>query len=90
MHTPDKTLKDNELAEIIARTAKETCLIDDAETYESFLTELATLITYYYGGEVKTVGHDNGQWQVVFGHDGEVPPGSIYDDYDKENCWPVE
>lgn len=90
MQIPDKTLTDKDLAKIINRATEETCLIDDADTYEAFLTELATLITYYFGGDVKSAGHHNGQWQVVFGHDEEVPPGSIFDDYDKENIWPTE
>ena len=79
-----------DLATIITRATEETCLIDDAETYKSFLMELAGLISSYFGGDVKCAGHDNGQWQVVFAHNEEVQPGSIYDDFDKEHRWPEE
>jgi hypothetical protein len=90
MTIPDKTLTDKDLATIITRATDETCLIDDAETYESFLAELATLVTCYFGGDVKGAGYDNGQWKVVFAHNEEVPPGSIFDDFDKEHRWPEE
>lgn len=90
MTIPSKTLTDKDLATIITRATDETCLIDDAEIYESFLTDLATLISCYFGGDVKGAGHNNGQWQVVFTHNDDVPLGSIFDAFDTKNRWPEE
>jgi len=89
---PDKILTDKDLATIINRVTDEACLIDDAETYSTFLEELAFLISCYFGGTVKKAGFDMAasQWQVTLAHDAEVCTGSIFDDFDKKHRWPEE
>jgi hypothetical protein len=87
-----KILTDKEIGDIIKKTIDED-LIDDALTYRKFLTDLAFVVSDYFGGHINLVSdplsncssEDDGRYCVSYSWNEEVPSdGGIYKDYDTD------
>jgi len=93
-----KILTDTELAKIIHHAVSDPGLIDDSDSYEHFLTDLADLIATHFGGESGEAHFDDvddqhvlprsSKWYVVFQVNDLVPSdGGVYKDYDTDVTW---
>jgi hypothetical protein len=84
-----KTLTDQDLADIV-NLAVNSAVIDDADTYTLFVTDLAHLIADHFGGHVETTkaGGPGERWTVDFGVDECVPSdGGIFAGFDTGVTW---
>lgn len=85
-----KILTDCELAEIVQKATHGIDVIDSATSYKHFLSDLASLVCSYFGGQPGSVGCPDGAlgWTVGIHIDECVPPdGGVFKYYDTDVTW---
>jgi len=82
-----KILTDKDLGEIIWRATHDNGIIDDADSYQCFLEDLAELVCDHFGGDRGSIVQPDIDmpWTVAIRINECVPAdGGIFKDYDAE------
>lgn len=83
-----KILKDTEVLDIVKRIIEGTDIIEDAETYISFLEEVGELVGDYCGAEAGSAGFEDKDYYVAFRLTDSTPEdGGVFKDYDTDVTW---